>query len=336
MSVPIVSVVMPVFNAAATLDEAVGSLVSQTLHDFELVAVDDGSTDGSVERLRAFAAADGRVHVLARTHEGIVAALNAGLAVAAAPYVARMDADDLSLPRRLQAQVEWLDAHPDVAVAGCRVECFPAEAVTEGMRHYQAWLNGLVAPDAIALEMFVESPLAHPTAMLRRDVLDAVAGYRDGPFPEDYDLWLRLHAAGHRLGKVPEVLLAWRERGGRLTRTDPRYSADAFRRLKLAHLDVFLRGRREVQVCGAGPDAKAWGRLLPEAGIRVLRHFDVDPRKIGGRLAGSVPVLDWQLAAGYRDVPMLCAVGAQGRRPVIRGELDLLGFREGDDYLFVQ
>ncbi len=336
MPAPTVSVVMPVFNAAPTLDEAIASVVAQTLADFELLAVDDGSTDGSVERLRAVASTDARVRVLARPHQGIVGALNGGIAAATAPYVARMDADDVCLPRRLREQVAWLDAHPDLAGVGCRVECFPPDAVTDGMRHYLAWLNGLVDPDAIAREIFVESPLAHPSVMLRRDVLAAVGGYRDGPFPEDYDLWLRLHAAGHRLGKVPEVLLGWRERGGRLTRTDPRYSADAFRRLKLSHLDAFLRGRREVQICGAGPDAKAWGRLLAEAGIPVLRHFDVDPRKIGGRVAGRVPVLDWRLAAAHRDVPMLCAVGVKGRRPVIRLELDALGFREGVDYLFVQ
>jgi glycosyltransferase involved in cell wall biosynthesis len=333
---PAVSVVMPVRDAEATIDEALASVLGQTLRDLEVVVVDDGSTDRTPALLDTWAARDDRVRPSRGPARGIVAALNDGLAAARAPLVARMDADDVALPGRLEAQVAYLAARPDVAVAGCLVECFPRHALTAGMRHYEAWLNSVVEPEDVARELFVESPMPHPGVMFRRDAVLAAGGYRDGPFPEDYDLWLRLHAEGRRLGKVREVLLRWRDGGRRLSRTDTRYSPDSFRRLKALHLDAFLRGRREVQLCGAGPDAKAWGRVLGEAGIRVLRYFDVDRRKIGGRIGGKAPVLDWREAGRHRDVPMLCAVGVKGVRPDIRRDLAAFGFVEGTDFVFVQ
>ena len=337
MSAPIVSIVMPVRDAEGTLETALASIGAQTLRDWELVAVDDGSRDRSLARLRAEAARDPRVRVISLPPAGIVDALNVGLRAARAPLVARMDADDECAPTRLEAQVRWAQRSPGVAAIGSLVECFAETRVPDGMRHYEAWLNALVDPDDIAREIFVESPLAHPSVMVRRDLVLELGGYVDGPFPEDYELWLRLHAAGWALGKVPEVLLRWRDSDGRLTRTDPRYSSDAFRRLKARYLvKTFLAGQGQVQVWGAGPDGKSWRRALGEQGVRVVRYFDVDPRKIGGRVGREVPVLHWREVAAHRGTPLLCAVGVKGARARIRAALAQLGFREGDDHLFVQ
>jgi hypothetical protein len=337
MGAPIASVLMPVRDAVATVAEAVGSVLGQTLADLELVVVDDGSRDGTVERLRTAAASDPRVRVIERPREGLVSALNAGLATARAGLVARMDSDDVCMPGRLVAQVALLAARQDVDVAGCLVECFPREGLSDGMLRYEAWLNGVVSPEDFAREIYVESPLAHPSAVFRRDAVLSAGGYREGPFPEDYDLWLRLHAAGRRMAKVPEVLLRWRDGPGRLTRTDPRYSPGAFLRLKAPHVVAgFLRGGREVQVCGAGPDARVWGRTLAALGVRVVRHLDVDRRKVGRTVGTGAIVVHWDEVARHRDVPMVCAVGLKGARPRIRAELDGLGWREGLDYVFVQ
>lgn len=334
---PRVSVLMPVRDAAPTLGAAMDSVRAQTLRDWELVAVDDGSTDGSLALLRDAARDDPRIRVLALPHGGIVAALNAGLAQVRAPLVARMDADDLCLPERLEAQVALLDARPDLGLVGCLIECFPADTVTDGMRHYESWLNSLVDPDHIARERLVESPLVHPSVVVRRAALEAVGAWREGPFPEDYDLWLRLLEAGVRMAKVPRVLLRWRDGEGRLTRTDPRYGRDAFMRLKSAHLArTFLAGRSAVQIWGAGPDGKRWRPMLAEAGVEVVRFFDIDPRKIGGRVGRQVPVLSWERVGEHRDTPLIAAVGAKGARAQIRAALLGARFHEGADYLFVQ
>jgi glycosyltransferase involved in cell wall biosynthesis len=337
MDAPLVSVLMPVRNAEATLEAALESVTAQTLGRWELVAIDDGSTDRSLEILSGAAARDPRIRLVARPPRGIVASLNEGLQLARAGLVARLDADDLCLPERLERQVAHAARHPDQVVIGCHVACFPRERVRPGMAHYEAWLNGLVEPLDIAREIFVESPLAHPSALMRREPVLALGGYRDGPFPEDYDLWLRVHASGHAIGKVPEVLVLWREGEGRLTRTDPRYSPLAFQRLKAEHLARgFLLGQARVQIWGAGRDGKTWRPALLAHGLEVARFYDVDPRKIGGRVGREVPVLAFSEIPRHRDEKLLCAVGVKGARAEMRAALVQMSLVEGADYLFVQ
>ena len=334
---PAVTVLMPVYQASATLPDVLDDLAAQTRTDWELVAVDDGSTDGSDVLLAKRANRDARIRVLSRTHAGIAPALNDGIAAARAPLIARMDADDRMTPDRLAVQVAAASAHPDWAVVGCRVTMFPEDELTDGMRHYRDWLNSVVTPAEIARDIWVESPLPHPSVMFRRADVLAVGGYRDGPFPEDYDLWLRLHVAGHGMGKVESALVRWREGAGRLSRTDPRYGPGAFRALKAHHLArSVLAGRTEVQLWGAGPDARAWRSALAVEGIRVARFFDVDPRKIGRTLGDGAPVLDWRETPRFVGTPLLCAVGQKGARERMRRMLADLAFVEGHDYWCVQ
>lgn len=161
---PLVSVVLPVRDAVETMARAVASIRRQTWDAWELIVVDDGSTDGTREWLRVAAATEVRLRLIERPAEGIVAALNAGLAAARGELVARMDADDESHPERLAAQVAWLGAteNEDVGVVGCRVDFGGDGAAQAGYALHVDWLNSLVTPEQIALNRFVESPFAHP------------------------------------------------------------------------------------------------------------------------------------------------------------------------------
>ncbi|HEX8904650.1 MAG TPA: glycosyltransferase, partial [Longimicrobiaceae bacterium] len=206
MDSPTISIVLPFRDEAAFLPECLASIRAQTLAGWELVAVDDGSEDESPHLVAEMAKGDARVRLLRPGCVGLVAALNLGIAEARAPLVARMDADDVMLPERLQAQRQMMDAHPDLALCGTRVELFPEDEVRGGYLEYVRWQNQCVEPEQIAANIYVESPFAHPSVVMRTEVLRAAGGYADGPFPEDYELWLRLHAAGHRMGKVPRVL----------------------------------------------------------------------------------------------------------------------------------
>lgn len=336
MDSPVVSVAMPVFDAAETVREAIESIQAQTLCGWELVVVDDGSTDDTPAVLRELARADPRIRVVRRPHRGIVDAANEAIRLARSDLVARMDADDVSLPERLEAQVGLALARPDLAVIGCLVECFPSEAIRDGMARYEAWLNRLVTPEDIAREIFVESPLVNPSVLIRRAIALEAGGYRDGLFPEDYDLWLRLHRQGRRMAKVPRVLFRWRDAPDRMTRRDPRYSRNAFRRLKVHHVVAsFLRGAREVQVWGAGREGRLWRKALKAHHVRVVRFYDIDPAKIGRHVANEVPILDWREAARHRDEPLLCAVATWGVRDEIRASLVTMGLVEGRDFVFV-
>src|SRR5439155_27027436 len=160
-----------------------------------------------------------------------------GLGACRAPLVARMDADDVCHPERLAAQLAFLDAHPQVAVVASQVEgrTVDGQPLARGMARYLDWSNGLVEPAAIARDRLIESPVVHPSVVLRRSALER-GGYRDGPFPEDYELWLRLLGRGLSIAKLPRPLLTWREHPARATRRDPRYAARNHRALKVEAL----------------------------------------------------------------------------------------------------
>jgi hypothetical protein len=312
------------------------SLAAQTLADHEVVAVDDGSRDGSGDRLRARAARDPRLRVLATPPRGLVPALALALAEARAPVVARMDADDLAHPRRLEAQVSRLAEDAAVDVLGCRVAigARPGHAPGAGMRAYVDWVNGLVDHDAIARDRFVESPLVHPSVAMRTAALRSLGGWREFDGPEDYDLWLRAFEAGLRFAKLPEVLLEWRDSPGRLTRTDPRYAPAAFARLKAEALARGPLAARPAVVWGAGPVGKGFARALRAAGVRVRAFVEVDPRKIGQRVHGvSVVALD--AAAALRPAVHLAAVGQKGARERARAEAARLSLADGRDFFAV-
>ncbi len=334
---PRVSVLLPVRDAARTLDACLDSLAAQTLGDHEIVAVDDGSRDGSGESLLARARADRRLRVLRTPPRGLVAALRLALEEARAPLVARMDADDVARGERLARQAERLERDASVGVLGCRVALVspPGAPAGEGMRAYVEWQNTLLDHDAIARDRFVESPLVHPSVAMRTAALRALGGWRELDGPEDYDLWLRAFDAGLRFAKVAETLLDWRDSPGRLTRTDPRYAPARFLALKV---EALARGplspARPVVVWGAGPVGKAWSRALRAAGHELRAFVEVDPRKLGRRLHG-VPVVAVGEAGALRGPLHLAAVGQKGARERIRAEAARLGLADGDDLIAV-
>jgi glycosyltransferase involved in cell wall biosynthesis len=298
--------------------------------------VDDGSRDETPDLLQAWADEDPRVRVLQTAgSEGVVASLERARATARAPILARMDHDDVALPERLAAQLDLLDDRSGVVLCGCGIESFREGGLGDGTRRYQAWLNGITEPADIARDLFVECPIAHPTFMMRADAVAHVGGYRDRGWPEDYDLVLRLWEAGGSFAKVPEILLRWRDRPQRLSRTSSDYAPAAFRRLKVDVLRrTLLEGRDGVVVWGAGPTGKAFSRCLAEAAVPVRAFVDLDPRKLGQEIHGA-PVVRPEDVGAYRESLCLAAVGQDGAREEIRRELTARGWREMIDFCAV-
>jgi glycosyltransferase involved in cell wall biosynthesis len=207
VTVPGVSVILPVRNAAPYLAEALDSLGSQTFSGLEIIAVDDGSEDGSADILRSYADRDGRLRCVFSERRGLVASLNHALLEARAPLVARMDADDISLPERLAKQVAYLNARPGCVAVGCQVMLVDQEG-----KELSVLQCALDAADIEAELLRGRSrAIVHPATTIRRDALLAVGGYNpawDGV--EDLDVFLRLTTVG-TLGNVPEVLFRYRQ-----------------------------------------------------------------------------------------------------------------------------
>lgn len=327
---PRVSVLLPARNAERTVTAAIESVLTQTFPDFELLAVDDGSTDGTRGVLEGLARRDQRVITWSTGGVGLVGALQQALARATGTFIARMDADDVSLPERFAASLERL-SDETVAGVGTGVEIVRADQPpSPALVAYGRWLGGLDTPEKLFADRLVESPLCHPTVMLRRQVLLDAGGWRDEDVPEDWELWLRLLERGHRLTCVPRVLHRWTDHDGRLTRTDARYRRERHTRLRARVLKARL-GERPLAIWGAGERGIALCRALQAAGAAPARFIDVNPRKIGQRIHGLRVVWPEDLGPPGEE-HVIASVGANGARAEIRAFLDSRGFVEGEHF----
>ena len=215
----VISVLMGVYNGADTVERAIASIFQQTFQDFECIVCNDGSTDGSAAVLRACKQKYGQRLVLLENERniGLAPTLNRCFAAAKGAYIARMDADDISAPERLERQLRFLAGHHNVSLVGCCAEkfdetgvygefCYPARPSVKDLRWNACFI--------------------HPTVLIRREALNAVQGYdeRDSRVRcEDYDLWLRLYAAGYHGANLQEKLFFYYEGSGNLCKRKYRY-----------------------------------------------------------------------------------------------------------------
>ena len=216
---------------------------------------------------------------------GIAHALNTGLAHADGGYIARMDADDISHPERLAEQVAYLDAYPEIGVLGTRTRFASSVQESRGMQAFVQWQNALLDPHAHYVKRFVDAPLAHPTVMFRRELVEQFGGYDTGPLPEDHELWLRWMDAGVRFAKLPAELLTWNDHAHRLSRTHSNYSVDAFFNTKAKWLARWMKRRlngRPVIIAGTSALCRNRAAMLEAEGIVIGAFTDVRPREVPG------------------------------------------------------
>lgn len=212
MSPPSIAVLLPVYNAERFVDEAVNSILAQTFTDFELIIVDDGSTDGSLELLEAHANRDERVTLISRPNTGIVGALNEMAERARSTFLARMDADDIALPDRFASQLNCFKSNPRAVCVGGRIDLI-SESGEPLMSPEPILGNATIQQEALA----GRTPISHPSAIFKRDAFEAVGGYHPDAYPaEDLDLFLRLGEIGD-LHNVPNTVLKYRMHGNSIS-----------------------------------------------------------------------------------------------------------------------
>lgn len=208
--IPRLGVIMPVYNAEKYLSQAIDSILKQSFTDLELICINDGSTDSSRKIIEDFAAKDRRVRLFDMPGNcGVTKALNFGLLVSRSEYLARMDADDISLLSRLSRQVEFLDANRDIMLVGTFFRSW-----TENMVNI-IWVNNEIPtdPEKIKERLLYDCCIGHPTVMMRRRIIEMVGGYDENPeykAVEDYELWLRI-SRRFKIANLPEILLEYRE-----------------------------------------------------------------------------------------------------------------------------
>lgn len=326
---------MPFRNAAFTLRETVSSICEQTFERFEFVAVNDGCDDQSRTIIERHSTVN--TSIFNNPGEGIVDALNFGIDQCQSDWIARMDADDMMHPNRLLLLWEAAQARNKIDLIASRVRIFPKASMQAGYREYMRWQNNLLTGSAIANDIYVESPFAHPAVMFRKSSVKQLKGYRKGDFPEDYDLWIRMVQANMHILKLPDVLVDWRDSPGRLSRTHSMYRREAFDRLRAFHLanDPRITCAQQLVIWGAGRKSRQRSRLLLEKGFKVTAWIDIDPRKIGNVIEGAqVECPEW-LRSRNPSPMVLNYVTNHGARDEIEQMLTEFGYRKGKDFLSV-
>jgi glycosyltransferase involved in cell wall biosynthesis len=286
-------VLLPVWNGEAFLEMAIDSMLRQTLSSFELIVIDDGSSDRSAAIAEGFASRDDRVRTLRRPHEGLAATLNAGIAAARGEYIARMDADDVSVPDRLQKQAAFLDAHPACVAVGTWISVIDEAGHPIGLKTY------VTTHDEISAALLHGvSPMAHPTIVMRADALRAAGGYDARRYPsEDLDLWFRLGEIGE-LANLGEALLQHRRHKAAIgVREREKMQAMALTICNEARAKRGLPPRRERPIlAGTNEDARyhfecARTALIAGSHLIALRHAAATVAAEPDRLYGYATLL---------------------------------------------
>lgn len=328
---PRVSILLPAYQAAATLPACLASLARQTETGWECVLADDGSSDGTLELARRTAAADPRIRVLSFPHRGLVATLVDALPHCRAPVVARMDADDVMHRERLAAQLAALASEPGLAAVACHVRVFPRAGISDGLRAYERWLASIDSPRRVREDALVECPVVHPSLAFRTAVLREF-GYRDRGWPEDYDLVLRLLEAGREVGVVPRRLLCWRDHPRRLTWTAAAYQQSRFTQCKAAFLaSGLLAGTDAYVLWGYGHTGRALRRALLAHGKRPSHIVELHPGRLGQTIHGA-PVIHPDALRRLPRLPLVASVAGEEPRTLIRRALTALGYVELRDF----
>ncbi len=321
---PKLSVILPAYNAANTIDRALDSILCQTLTDIEVLVVDDGSTDATLEKASRYA--DARVKVFSKEHCGVAETANFALRQASSELIARMDADDFAHPTKLQKQLDHLYKF-DLDVVGCQIKIYnDSEQCPLSMKRYEDWINhDTLLASQISLLRFVEFPLVNPTILAKRSYFEI--GFEENHLPEDYELFLKASSNGMKFGKVAEHLFDWFDHGDRLTRTKKRYSPEAFDLCRKKHLRLGpLKDVSQVDLWGAGKTGKQWMRWLLAEGIGVRHVYEVNQRKIGKMIHGT-KVLPFHEIIIDSQTPLLVGVGTAGARQEI---LEFLRLRKAN------
>ena len=326
-----VTILLPARDAAATLTPGLQSIARQRHAEFRCLVIDDGSRDATAATAQRFAEQDPRFALITNDGQGITAALQLGLERADSPFVARMDADDIMHRDRLRLQIAALHRDRELALVGCHARPFPETALGEGTRSYAAWLRSIRCTEDIARDAFIECPLLHPTWCGRTELMRRF-GYREGDWPEDYELLLRMLHEGQRLGVVPRILHGWRRATSSASITDPRYSVDAFQRLKATWLARGILAPSEHYVLwGYGSTGRTLRRALEQHGKRPSYIIELHPRRLGQTIHGA-KVVPPEALPQLEQWPLIASVAGADARRQLRAFLQKHSRIEGRDF----
>ena len=329
----LISILMPVHNAGPFLRECLDSILQQTIPEWELIVVNDHSTDDSQEILCRYAQADPRIRVFQNSTKGIIPALRLAIEKAGGSLVTRMDADDMMVPEKLADLRGRLVLAGEGHVAIGLVEYISEGDLGDGFARYQDWLNKLTLSGDNYRDLYRECVIPSPCWMVFRSDLDRAGGFSPDRYPEDYDLCFRFYEAGLKCLPSGRVLHKWRDHPGRASRNDPNYADHTFIDLKVFwFLRLHHSGKSPIIVWGAGRKGKRIAKQLIRQGVE-FQWVTNNRKKIGKRIYG-MELLSDPLQNANRKARMIIAVASPEDQEEITSYLNGEALHPMQDYFY--
>ncbi|MFX0557996.1 glycosyltransferase [Maribacter sp. CXY002] len=287
MSQPLISILIPFKNTAKFLPECINSILVQTYTNWEVIAINDHSTDTSLETLQSYQAKDERIKVFNNDGVGIINALRTAYNLSTGDYITRMDSDDMMTSERLLIMLRALLEKGNRHLAVGQVKYFSNRGISNGYERYAMWLNNLTISGNNFTEIYKECVIPSPCWMVSRKDLDYCNAFESDRYPEDYDLAFRFYANKLKVIPCDTILLHWRDYDTRTSRTSEHYAQNYFLDIKLHYfLKLDYQPLKTLVVWGAGNKGKTIAKVLLEQNIDF--HWVCDnPKKIGKEIYGK-------------------------------------------------
>lgn len=333
MQSPLVSILIPFKNTARFLPECIGSILAQTYENWEVLAVDDHSTDDSQAFLKSYAQTDSRFQIFTNVGQGIIEALRTGYAKSTGLFITRMDSDDIMAPNRLEVMVASLLEHGKGHLAVGQVNYFSHRGISNGYARYEQWLNGLTASGTNYSAIYKECVVPSPCWMVHREDLEVCGAFKPDRYPEDYDLSFRFYEKGLRCIPCRHILHHWRDYDTRTSRTSGHYAQNYFLNIKLHYfLKLDHDPTRPLTIWGAGKKGKKIAKGLLKNKIEFFWLCN-NPKKIGRIIYGK-KMLHHSVLRQLDNPQSFVTVANEEAQRMIRDFFSALGQKEGKDYFF--
>lgn len=265
-----ISIVMPMRNASLYLTECINSIIQQSYTNWELIIVNDHSTDNSYNIVNSFSLKDDRISIFNNKGKGIIEALRLAYSKTSGKYITRMDADDIMPIDKLKLMREVLVTHPNCVTTG-KIK-YIGKNLKEGYQKYEAWMNALMENNSHYEQIYRECVIPSPAWMMKRETFENVGAFNSGTYPEDYDLTLRIYKAKTPIIPVKnEVIHIWRDYSERTSRNDPHYAFNTFEVLKTKYfLNIDYKPNKTLVLWGGGKKGKNIALLLKQHRVNFI------------------------------------------------------------------
>jgi glycosyltransferase involved in cell wall biosynthesis len=330
---PLVSILTPFKNTELFLSDCLNSILDQTYSHWELLIIDDFSTDGSYKLVKSFSEKDNRIKLFKNETPGIIHALRLALSKSNGAFITRMDSDDIMYPNKLECMVGQLQNHGKQHIALGLVKYFSEEGLKEGYKTYETWLNGLTKTGANYSEIYKECAIPSPCWMVHKDDLLACDAFNPNRYPEDYDLAFRFYK--HQIKCIPNssVLHKWRDYSARASRTDKNYAENHFLSLKLKYfIALDYNKNKTLVVWGAGNKGKVTAKTLLKNKVSFEWICD-NPNKIGRDIYGK-KLFSFDALSKIKNPQSIITVANKQAQKDIKLYLKKLNMKPVLDYIF--